>query len=448
MSQTGPLGYRRDVTASRTAIQRWRPTPTLLQALATAVLAGAAAALTRRVDLLVLATPFVVVLAWSLATRPTRAPRLTVELQPAMLHEGGSTRWSMELTDVGDADQVVTTVEARRFLDTDPPFGEIVTPVDGDTARQDITVRALRWGAQRLGGTAVTAVSPWNAYRFGPIDVTPPTLQVTPGALLFDLDATTPHPQGLVGQNRSRRRGDGSEFADIRPFQAGDRLRRIHWPVSARTGELHVRTTYAEEDAEVHLVLDASADVGTSEGVDGAASSLDRCVRAAAALAQHLLRRGERVELTVHAPDPLHVPLGVGLRQHRRILDTLSRVHVDVAGLGRRTRRPRPLRAGPGALVIVLTPLVDEEHTGFVLRLAAHGHSVIVVDCLPPDARIGRSDDPLVGLAWRLRQLERGLEIDRIRRLGLPVVPWRGPGSLDQVLRQLSARPRPRVRAR
>jgi hypothetical protein len=43
--------------------------------------------------------------------------------------------------------------------------------------------------------------------------------------------------------------------------------------------------------------------------------------------------------------------------------------------------------------------------------------------------------------------LQRGMDIDHLNRLGVPVVPWRGAGSLDQVLVSLTrsaagARPR------
>ena len=73
----------------------------------------------------------------------------------------------------------------------------------------------------------------------------------TPG--VFTSRAALPHPVGLVGQHRSARVGGGTELAEIRPFRTGDRLRRIHWPVSLRTGALHVTTTYADQDAEVRL---------------------------------------------------------------------------------------------------------------------------------------------------------------------------------------------------
>ena len=39
-------------------------------------------------------------------------------------------------------------------------------------------------------------------------------------------------------------------------------------------------------------------------------------------------------------------------------------------------------------------------------------------------------DDPYAALAWRIRRLDRSDEVHRLRAAGVPVVPWRGPGSL------------------
>ena len=104
---------------------------------------------------------------------------------------------------------------------------------------------------------------------------------------------------GLVGVNRSPRQGTGTEFASIRPFQPGDRLRRIHWPQSLRTGVLHVTSTWADHDRHVVLLIDALNDVGESGGIDGRASSLDISMRAAGAIAEHYIGTGDRVALVV-----------------------------------------------------------------------------------------------------------------------------------------------------
>ena len=73
--------------------------------------------------------------------------------------------------------------------------------------------------------------------------------------------------------------------------------------------------------------------------------------------------------------------------------------------------------------------------------------SVVVIDTL------GQRDtgaDPLAlpSLAARMQQVERDDRLLQLAALGCPVVPWRGPGTLDTVLHQLARRARvPKVRA-
>ena len=87
-------------------------------------------------------------------------------------------------------------------------------------------------------------------------------------------------------------------------------------------------------------------------------------------------------------------------------------------------------------MVIVLSPLVGRLAVAQIVHLVQHGHTVIVVDTLPEEPSV-----PLPrmrALATRLRALERTVEIDRLGELGVPVVPWRGRGTLDEVLRDVS----------
>jgi uncharacterized protein (DUF58 family) len=64
-----------------------------------------------------------------------------------------------------------------------------------------------------------------------------------------------------------------------------------------RTGNLHVTATYSDRDTEVVLVLDTSVEIGISAGIGGSSSNLDTGVRAAASIADHYLRGGDRVGL-------------------------------------------------------------------------------------------------------------------------------------------------------
>jgi len=83
-----------------------------------------------------------------------------------------------------------------------------------------------------------------------------------------------------------------------------------------------------------------------------------------------------------------------------------------------------------------------------VARLGSRGLTTVVVDTMPE--HLWRSEnDPYTSLAWRLRRLSRSVDVHRLTSAGIPVVPWRGPQSLDQVLRELTRRARaPRMARR
>src|SRR5687767_4018080 len=71
----------------------------------------------------------------------------------------------------------------------------------------------------------------------------------------------------LAGAFRSKLLGTGSELAMMRPYVAGDDVRRIDWNATARTGEPHVRVDLAERVLVTWLVLDASVSMqfGTAD---------------------------------------------------------------------------------------------------------------------------------------------------------------------------------------
>lgn len=444
-------------------LDAWRPTHALARCLATVLLVAPVALLWRRPDLLVLAAPLAIILVWSLVTRPRDLPDHRFALSHAQVREGEQALAVADVEPVEGAEvlaaalspapfvEAVLRERAKQVRDSDDQVTQrTATVVDAEGPRVDglrrllVGVKATRWGTRRIGPMQVGATSSWGAYRWGPLSMPAQGLRVMPQPAAFDSSAPAPHPRGLVGMHRSTRPGEGSEFASLRPFQVGDRLRRIHWPRSSRTGELHVTSSYADQDTHVAVLVDAHYDLGRSEGISGSASSLDRSVRAAAAVAEHFLQQGDRVSLRVlSARTPLTVPVGTGKRHGVRILDTLSRVvpSVDDQTDPRRVH----LGVGSGTLVVMISALVSPDALTQAAMLAARGRSVVVVDALvdtgddiiPPVKR-----DALARTAWRIRMLERDREIRAIRAQGVAVVPWLGPGSLDVVLRELAHRGR------
>jgi uncharacterized protein (DUF58 family) len=197
-----------------------------------------------------------------------------------------------------------------------------------------------------------------------------------------------------------------------------------------------VTTTTTERDADVVVLLDARFDAGVSGGVDGRASGVDVGVRAAASLTAFYLGLGDRVGLTVSAGTARSVPPRAGRGQLQRVLGTLLDVTAPRPG-GPEPDLAVPPGLDPRALVLLVSPLVG---TAAVVRAAAlgrAGHTVLVVDTLPDDAGPDEAG-PWTAAALRMWRLERAVRLAQLREAGIPVVPWRGPGSLDAVLRDLA----------
>jgi uncharacterized protein (DUF58 family) len=414
--------------------QPWQPTRAHVRACVLGVSSLGLALVVGRPDLAVLAVPFVVFAVWGAVTRPRSSPVLASSVEASRLREGQSTT----VTVTAEAEglwNVAAVVADNPWFRFEPHRGAVLADAAHDAG---VELRSLRWGEREVGPVLVATSSAWGSYRWGPVVVAARRHVTLPVPAVFDAKAPTPHPAGLVGLNRARQAGDGSEFATVRPFMVGDRLRRINWRVTQRVGALHVTSTWAEQDSQVILIVDATNDVGYSEGVDGRASSLDIGVRAAAAVAEHHLRRGDRVGLRILGKGArTRMPAASGRAHLERILDTLASVSVGAVPDYSRDRLAMGVQAG--ALVVVLSPLMSRTALQHALALRRNGLTVVVVDTLPADL-VADANDAADALARRVRLLERSVDVARVREVGIPVIAWRGPGSLDPVLRDMARR--------
>ena len=419
----------------------WRPTAALVRSVVIASSVLLVALALGRPDLLVLAAPFGLAAALSLTHAPRSTPSTSARGADRWLHEGQSTRLQVVLESDDVLDQVTATLTPPAYVAAQPASGALSVTPGADGAKLEFAVSPRRWGQRSTGSAVVAATTLWGGYRWGPQRLPEASVIALPEARAFR-SGETPHPVGLIGQNRSRRGGHGSEFFAIRPFQPGDRLRRVNWRTTLRTGRVHAVGTSAQEDSSVLVLLDAVTDVGASGGVDGAASTLDVTVRAASALAAHHTRVGDRVALRVLGRTGQVLGPGSGVHHQRRFEELLAQVQPGwpEAMSARRLR----LRIGAGSVVVVLTPLLTPDITTAMVTLSRRGLDVVCIDTLvdgilPETARDPRSAG---ALAWRLRLLEREIQRTEVSRRGIPVVSWHGPGSLDDVLRRLARRSR------
>ncbi|WFE50242.1 DUF58 domain-containing protein [Micromonospora sp. WMMD1155] len=448
----------------------WAPTPALGRAVLLAGLLLVAGVLLGRVDLIVLAAPFALGTAYALRRRPTALPQVWITSgDDGPLVEGGDATAAVSVgnPDTVDYDLVVLRTRMSPWLrilragfardepsaDSSANDGEsaaaggtgrsaadrpFVTSVPvGSAVDLELAGRALRWGRHPIGPAGARVATAGGLLVSRAVIVEPVRVRVYPRTEPFEAVEAMPRAAGLVGAHHSRRPGEGGELAGVRVFAPGDRLRRIDWRVSLRARQLHVAATLSDRDAEVVVLLDVLAEAGRSGGVDGAASVLDTTVRATAAIAEHYLHRGDRVSLLEYGPAARRLRPAAGRRQYLTVLEWLLDIHVTASSHEPYDQVFGPQLLSSDALVVVLTPLLDERSAQMLARLARAGRFVVAVDTLPTDLASPK-DRGWAEVAYRLWRLDREVMIGQLREHGVPVVRWAGAGSLDQVLRDVA----------
>jgi uncharacterized protein (DUF58 family) len=209
------------------------------------------------------------------------------------------------------------------------------------------------------------------------------------------------------GRRLLLRRPSGFDIHSVREYEEGESLRNVHWPSTARRGQLMVKELEDEPRDEVAVLLDAAAGVVAGEPPD---SSFDMQVRAAGSILKAHARRGRRVALVVNSAGRETVGVRDDEGDWRRALETLAAVQPD-------GRTPVAALLSQGAeagraldLAVVTAQLPPELVERIAQRASARrGISVVYVDA-PTFA--GRRPRPLPGLL-------------RLQALGVPTVTLR-----------------------
>jgi uncharacterized protein (DUF58 family) len=189
----------------------------------------------------------------------------------------------------------------------------------------------------------------------------------------------------LAGDFRSNLLGTGSELAMMRPYVAGDDVRRIDWNVTARTGEPHVRVDLAERVLVTWLVLDTSVSMqfGTADR-----RKADVAEGVAVAVGHLATRRGNRLGVVAFGGEEFR---SLPPRQGRAGLVgllTALRTEPPTEGPGSSTLAGALARAGAAArqrsLVVVVSDFRGpQDWRRPLLELAGH-HDVVAVEVRDP----------------------------------------------------------------
>ncbi|GAB1595149.1 DUF58 domain-containing protein [Lysobacter claricitrinus] len=163
----------------------------------------------------------------------------------------------------------------------------------------------------------------------------------------------------LVGAHLKRRRGEGTDFHQMREYRVGDSMRQIDWKATARTRRLISREYQDERNQQVVLMLDTGRRLLAR---DDAMSHFDHVLDAALVVAWLALRQGDAVGLLASGGDAAWVPPQRGATAIDRLLRaTYALQPRPVATDFLAAATEIALRQRRRSLVMMVTNLRDED---------------------------------------------------------------------------------------
>lgn len=186
------------------------------------------------------------------------------------------------------------------------------------------------------------------------------------------------------GDRRATRKlfEDPAQPTSIRDYHVEDDFRRIHWPATAHTGNLMVKT-YQQISSRVMIVcLNAATMPHYWEGAYP--EMLEHLVKVAASIVEKGLENGYRVGILsngslAHADQPFRVPPGRSPGQLARLLEALAGVTPFITMAFEKFLDTEMSRLPYGATMVIIsgwyTPLLGE----ILFKLRKHGHRITLL---------------------------------------------------------------------
>ncbi|MHC4993611.1 MAG: DUF58 domain-containing protein [Planctomycetota bacterium] len=193
----------------------------------------------------------------------------------------------------------------------------------------------------------------------------------------------------MTGMHRSPNFGYSSEFAQHRPYTAGDDLRHLDWKVFGRTDKLYNKQYHQETNLDLALVVDASGSMRYGSTLGGRSqkpwTKYDHATALAAALAYITLSQQDRAGLFVFAERILDALRPSNSRsQWRSVIQALNRQPVDRATDIGRVFDELVAKLHHRSLVVLISDVFDDaEALGAGLaRLRHRKHDVLILQLM------------------------------------------------------------------
>ena len=181
-----------------------------------------------------------------------------------------------------------------------------------------------------------------------------------------------------MGIRKRRRRGEGSEFHQLREFREGDSLRQVDWRATARHGKLISKEYQDERDQNIIMLLDCGRRMRTQ---DDELSHFDHALNAMLLLTYVALRQGDAVGVGTFSGESRWVKPIRGTGMLNTILNNVYDLEPSAEAPDySRAAMQLLARQRKRSLVIVITNLRDEDGDDLLpaLKLLKGKHTVLL----------------------------------------------------------------------
>ena len=394
--------------------------------------AGLVAALAlRRPELAVAAAPFALALAIGLQL--AREPRLDIQFTVAgeRTVEGAEVDAEIVVRAESSVDRLELLLDLPKGVEVEGDDAVAVRLRAGEERTIPVQLRCSRWGVYEVGMVEARARDPFRLVVWEDRLRRVCELKAYPHSETLTRVLDAAETQAFTGSAVARVKGDGIEYADIRDYVPGDRLRSINWRASARRTGLVVNERHPERNTDVVLFVDSFADLR-----DENRSTLDDAVRASATLATRYLERRDRVGLVGFGGILRWLRPGMGSSQRFRLIETLLETGVAPTYIWRDVDLIPARILPPKALILALTPLVDPRFVTTLQNLRARGFDLVVVE-IDPIGLVEAGTNELERLAYRLWLLDREVLRSRLEHLGVGIARWGDGVALESALEEV-----------
>lgn len=252
----------------------------------------------------------------------------------------------------------------------------------GESAEITYRLKPQKRGAASFGGVQVRIASPLKLWQYNRFLAVSEAVKTYPDFRQIDQDdLLSDNMQSHGNLIHQRKRGTGTDFAQLREYRVGDALSQLDYKATARMNKLIAKEFQIERDQQVMILLDCSRRLRVFQSE---LSHFDYALNTAIFLARSVLKQGDAVGMmSFGSGETRYTPPKKGRNSVNRLLNQVydlesSRDAPDYI----RAAEQLMARQKRRSLIIVVTSLQEEDVDAvkIMLRILQKRHVVVIAN--------------------------------------------------------------------